>query len=665
MSKAMSKAAESSALASHKGGPRRVPIRKWMEEARRYSEEYFRAFIENSPDAIVILDSDGNLRYTSPSIERVFGLELEELIGRSSFDFFHPDDMPSVAEAFAQLLQNPGSTLQIEVRVQHKDGSWRAFQAVGNSLIHNPAVKGIVVNFRDITEYKRIEKELRESEEKLKRYLEGTPDAICVTDLKGTILYVNGAAERLMGYSREEFVGKNFLKLGLLAPAHTSKPTEWLDAGGTEKPFRAHEFELIRKDGSRVFTEVSTLSVSPEGEVDKTEIIGIVRDITERKQMEEALRNSEEYFRSLTENISDVIVVIGSDGSIHYKSSSLDRMVGEGRKDKDIFEFVHPDDMADAAETFTHLMQNPGTTMHKEIRGQHRDGSWRNFEVVAKNLLDNPSVGGIVVTWRDITERKRGEEERQRLNAVLAEKNKELEQIIYATSHDLRSPLVNIQGFSKELNYSLRELVSILQNEDISPAVREKLSPIIESDIADALTYIQASMLKMDSLLTGLLQLSRLGRAALNFEQLDMNQMLSEIVKGNEYRIKEAKVTVEVGDLPPCTGDGVQINQVFSNLVDNALKYLDLSRPGIIKISGRAEESQVIYCVEDNGIGIPEKERTQVFEIFHQIDPGTSSGEGLGLSVVRKILSRHGGRAWVESEPGVGSKFFVSLPAIK
>jgi signal transduction histidine kinase len=246
--------------------------------------------------------------------------------------------------------------------------------------------------------------------------------------------------------------------------------------------------------------------------------------------------------------------------------------------------------------------------------------------------------------------------------AEITEKNKELEHIVYVSSHDLRSPLVNIQGFSKELNYSLQEMASILQHEEISQEVRDKLSPIVQTDIADSLMYIQASVLKMDSLLSGLLRLSRLGRAALNMEKLDVAGMVSEIIKGNEYRIKSAKVTVEAGDLPPCTGDSVQINQVLSNLVDNALKYLDHGRPGTIRITGRTEGDRSVYCVEDNGIGIADEDREKVFEIFKQLNPGTSPGEGLGLAVVKKILSRNDGRIWVESQPGVGSRFFVSLP---
>jgi signal transduction histidine kinase len=316
------------------------------------------------------------------------------------------------------------------------------------------------------------------------------------------------------------------------------------------------------------------------------------------------------------------------------------------------------DEIGDLAMSFNKMIV-ARKQAEEELR-QHRD----NLEVMVTSRTTELAKANKQLL-NEVSERKRAEEKQEELNSELEEKNKELEQIVYVASHDLRSPLVNVQGFSKELSCSLQDLVSILQKEDISPLVREEISPIIEADMAEAVTTIQVSTLKMDSLLSGLLRFSRLGQAALNFEQLDMNRMLSEIVKGDEYNIRMAKVAVEVGDLPPCMGDCVQMNQVFSNLLENARKYLEPTRPGIIEITGLVEGDEVVYCVEDNGIGIPEKERTKVFQLFHRLDPGISNGEGLGLSVVKKILSRHGGKIWVESEPGVGSKFFVSLAAIK
>lgn len=142
-----------------------------------------------------------------------------------------------------------------------------------------------------------------------------------------------------------------------------------------------------------------------------------------------------------------------------------------------------------------------------------------------------------------------------------------------------------------------------------------------------------------------------------------MNKLLTAIARALEFQLKEAKVQLNLGRVPPALGDATQTAQVFSNLLDNAIKYLDPVRPGIINIAGRKERERVIYKVEDNGIGIAPEHQEKVFEIFHRLNPSTGTGEGLGLTIAQRILARQNGKLWVESEPGRGSTFFVSLPA--
>ena len=141
-----------------------------------------------------------------------------------------------------------------------------------------------------------------------------------------------------------------------------------------------------------------------------------------------------------------------------------------------------------------------------------------------------------------------------------------------------------------------------------------------------------------------------------------MNKMAANVAGAMEYQIKDVGATVDIESLPPCLGDPSQINQIFSNLLDNALKFLDDSRPGFIRISGKIENNQSIYCVEDNGIGIAPEYQDKIFETFHRLEPERTTGEGLGLTIVRRVLDRYNGNVWVESEPGKGSKFYVSLP---
>jgi signal transduction histidine kinase len=255
------------------------------------------------------------------------------------------------------------------------------------------------------------------------------------------------------------------------------------------------------------------------------------------------------------------------------------------------------------------------------------------------------------------------EKEQERLNEELITKNKELEQVLYVTSHDLRSPLVNVEGFSRELEYSLKELMSSLAQADAPSGIQERITPIVKEDIPQSLHYIQMSVSKMNTLLNGILTLSRLGRAELKIEEIDMNEMMTDIIDNHRFRLNESGIKTEIGKLPHCRGDISQINQVFSNLLDNAIKYADPERLCTVTISGYKDKNESVYCIADNGLGIAPEHQDRIFEIFHQLEPQRVKGEGMGLTIVHRIVEKHHGKIWVESELGRGSTFFVSLPS--
>ncbi len=275
---------------------------------------------------------------------------------------------------------------------------------------------------------------------------------------------------------------------------------------------------------------------------------------------------------------------------------------------------------------------------------------------------DGQGFIGVLMHLEDVTKVK--EFERSLTEAVKA-KNEELQSYIYITSHDLRSPLVNLKGFTSELERSCRELTDQLQTLcSGKEQTKELVEKVLKEDIPEDIYFIRRSVDKMESLLEGLLKVSRVGTSELFMSRLDMNRLLDTVVQAMRYELDQAGAKVDIDKLPDCMGDANHVNQAFSNLISNALNYRHPESDCKIKISGTRRGGESIYCVSDNGVGIRNEHLKSVFEIFNRLDPETSpQGEGLGLTIVSRIAGRHGGRVWAESEFNRGSRFYLALPA--
>lgn len=304
-----------------------------------------------------------------------------------------------------------------------------------------------------------------------------------------------------------------------------------------------------------------------------------------------------------------------------------------------------------------------GLVWHGEIKNRAKDGSvyWMDTTIFPfVNAAGKPTQ--YVAIRTDITQRKTHEAQLQQYAYDLAEKNKELETIVYTVSHDLRSPLVNVQGFGKQLARACEKIQQAAAT-NAGAVPQEVLQPLVTESIPQALRFINAGVNKMEMLLAGLLRFSRLGRVILTIGPIDMNAMLAGLVAAARFQLNEARAEVVVEPLPSCLGDNANTSQVFANLIDNALKYREPTRRMRLVVSGRIEDGKAVYSVADNGIGIPAEHQPKIFEIFHRLNPDVTVGEGLGLTIAQRVLERQRGRIWVESREGEGSTFFVSLPA--
>ncbi len=386
--------------------------------------------------------------------------------------------------------------------------------------------------------------------------------------------------------------------------------------------------------------------------------------VSRRKRVEDALRQSEEQNRLTLDNMISGYalyeMIYDRDGNpVDYlyldANSAFEELVGiKDPVGKTVRQLI-PDIDNFWIETFGEITSS-GVGKRFE-KYQAEAGKW--WEIAGFKVKE----GHFACVFNDITKRKNAEGERERLFKNLEAKTEELESIIYTMSHDLRSPLVNIEGYSGELVRSYNDLGKLLSDMQVPDDVRGLIDKHMQQESMESIDFIVRSAAKMDSLLAGLLKVSLMGRVVLEVAQLNMNELLDEVIKGMQYQITEQSVDVVLDELPDCSGDRGQIGQVFSNLIDNAVKYLKPGQDGRVVVSGRVDGQESIYCVEDNGMGIHHEYHDVVFDIFHQLEPdGEIKGEGLGLTIVRRILDKHDGKVWFESEEGKGSKFYVSLP---
>ena len=415
--------------------------RERTEEKLRFDEQRFRTLIEHSSDIISLINLEGIITYINPAIEKVLGFKPEERIGANGFELVHPDDMKFFADSFNTLTRATNyPIIKGEVRLRHKDGSWRTFEGVGSNLVHNNVVEAVIANYRDITERKQAEESLKKSEERYRLITENTAHATAIFDLNLNPTFISPSIRKHRGYTVQEAMTLTLDQV--LTPDSLQRASKMfadqmaLESSGTADPARTvlMELEEYCKDGSTVWVEL-TASFLRDNNFKPTDILTVTRDITDRKKAEETLKESEKKYRLLADNVNDVIFVLDMNLKYTYISPSVKIMRGyepeEVLKQQSIEQTLTPSSMDLAMKTLSDVMElekikhqdiTESRTLQLEMR--RKDGSTVWTEVKFSFIRDeNQRPVGILGITRDITERKKAEDklrfEEQRFRALV------------------------------------------------------------------------------------------------------------------------------------------------------------------------------------------------------------------------------------------------------
>ncbi|HEX5849726.1 MAG TPA: PAS domain-containing protein [Rubrobacter sp.] len=381
---------------------------------------WLRSVLQDSLDIVTIVDELGTLMFANPAWERALGYDPAEMVGTMNvLDHVHPEDLPRFSKEWDEIASKGGrKTGPTEYRFRRVDGTWRWLESVGTYLVDDPAVGGVMVNSRDVTERKQTEEALKEAEARYRTLVEQIPIVTYIdrADDSDTSVYTSPQIEELLGYSPEEWrVEKLWAKR--LHPEDEARILRADERFEIRGELFDEEYRLLARDGSVVWVREEAVLVEDEAG-NPLYWQGVILDITEQKEAVEGLRRSERRFRALTQNSSDLITLMSVTGTIRYQSPSVERILGYGQEETvgdSVFEYVHPGDLSKVEMAFAEGLKDHLRRPSVEYRFRHKDGSWRWIESVGSNMLADPEVGGYVVNSRDVTARRTAEERYRRL----------------------------------------------------------------------------------------------------------------------------------------------------------------------------------------------------------------------------------------------------------
>jgi PAS domain S-box-containing protein len=611
-------------------------------------EEYLRTTLASIGDAVISTDAQGRVVFVNKVALSMLRATETDVTGK------HIDEVFNIQNEFTRRkLESPlGTVLEKGVTVglaNHtvliaRDGTEIPIDDSAAPIrSEDGELRGAVLVFRDITARRRAEATQR----LLASIVESSDDAIISKDANGIVTSWNKGAERIFGYSAEEMIGNPIAVIA--APDRLEEMPRILER--IKQGERIDHYETVRKAKDGTLVNIS-LTVSPIYDAEGR-VVGaskIARDITEQIRVRAQLAEERERLRVTFNSIGDGVITTDNISQVAFLNPVAEELTGwknseaAGKPLEEVFEIINEDSRRTVENPATKVLREGvvvGLANHTLLI--RKDGKERSIDDSGAPIrVGGGEISGVVLVFRDVTERRAEEREFYAQAAQLRRTVDELNQFAYAVTHDLREPLRNVVNFSELLlgEYKGRS----------------------ESEAQTFAKYIIEGVHRMEMLLNDLLVYSQAGGPLEQSATLvDTNHTLKKALDNLTLAITESGAAITSDYLPPAFGHEGQLVQVFQNLISNAIKYRSDKVPQI-HLRAQKIDHEWIFSVRDNGVGIRPEYQSTIFGLFKRLHGRDIPGTGIGLAICAKVIETHGGRIWVTSHPGEGSEFFFSLP---
>ncbi|QIZ69792.1 PAS domain S-box protein [Oxynema aestuarii] len=609
-----------------------------MQELQRREQEY-RTLADNTPDIIARIDRQLRHVYVNPAITKATGLPVSHFIGKSNRDLGMPEDLCQVWDRTMYEVFETGEERTIEYEFPTPEGK-RVYQShLVPEFSPDGALDYILGLARDITSLTQANQSLQVARARLEHLLTASPAMIYSYKASAPyqIGFVSPNIQTYLGYEVEEIVQSSNFWHDRVHPDDRDC-IEGLLPHLFEVGSHIHEYRFQHKDGSyRWLYDRLQLVCDDEGH--PLEIIGSWIDITDRKQAEERAI----FLSKAIETSSDAVGMCNPQGVALYHNSTFINLFGytveqlaEAGGPRSIYS-----DREVAREVFETI--RGGDNWRGEVQMHDRHGHLLDILLRAYPIKNEAgAIVGLVGVHTDIGDRKRIQEELAHHAAELARSNAELEQFAYIASHDLQEPLRIVSSYTKLL--------------------AKRYGDRLDAKAEKYINYITDGSARMQQLIEDLLDYSRVGTRGQEFEPIESEEILQQAIANLHVSIHKNHAAITHDPLPAIVGDAKQLARLLQNLISNAIKYRGERSPAV-HVSARRQDRTWVFSIRDNGIGIDPKHHDRIFTIFQRLHTREEyPGTGIGLAICKKIVERHGGRIWVESEPGEGSIFYFTLP---